>query len=418
MVYIKKQILKSLVNLSENYLNKLNNTGISIINIEELQFSNKNILSNLKEPEKSLFEIILNSAYECEKKYSDGFSVYLKLFIEHFKNLNLYLDLFSTEDLDLSFLNKEFTVKEKISFQDIKDILNSKEFSDLNIELKNLLEQSILYSDRASKYFTKKSLNNNYILSFENGFKFSIKDENTFIKSKEVENPFIVLIDGFIESVSEIHKCLESASETKDNIVIFCRGAAQDVIQTIKVNQKRDAFNIDLIIIPFDEYNLNKLKDISIISSDNNIILSSKGDLISGLNYKNFNRVEKVIYQTNSVIFENKNVNKASLISHLNYLIDSFKSCDENGEMAKLLIERIESLNSKQTVIYVPDSNFQKREMFLCNKFYKKVSEIINSNLIQYKDITTSKSSFDFAQQKISSLLYLFNNTKYVLVNS
>src|SRR5574343_71568 len=76
----------------------------------------------------------------------------------------------------------------------------------------------------------------------------------------------IACIDGYIESVSELHYMLEQASETKEPCIMFARGMADDVKHTLKVNFDRASLKVVPIVVPFDLDGINTLNDLSIVT--------------------------------------------------------------------------------------------------------------------------------------------------------
>jgi hypothetical protein len=415
MIHTKKEILNFLLNISENFLHNVFSEGFNIDNSNENLLITRRILEkeNLKEPKKTIFDLILNCSFECQKNFSDGSKIFFQLLKEHSDNLkNINFSNCLKYNLDITKFSEKIINKELIDF-----LLSSTEFSCLPEELKELLKNAILFSDRSSRFASISSKNKNYTLTFDSGFKFPIKEENIIKKSSEMLSVYVVLIDGYIENISEINLLLTKAAETKDNILIVTRGASPDVINTIKVNQLRNSFNISLVFIPFDEFNLNKIKDISIICN-NNILLSSKGDVISGVNYKDFSMVDRIFLDKNALIIENNNLNKQLLKTHVNFLLEKIKENDLNIDLSKIFIERLESFNSKQTTIAIPQSPTQSIEILLSNLFFKRISEIINSSLIvlDKSNIITSKSCLEFIQNKLQSLFELLDNTEYVLI--
>jgi hypothetical protein len=415
MVYEKAKILNFLLNISEKSLHTILSEGFNIENQNKNLQINKRLINKeyLKEPNKTIFDLILNCSIECQKNFSDGSVIFFELLKDHIISKNSF-DIINTNLLYQKNLNFE---KTKIKKEYIDILLNTEEFIHLNQDTKTLIKTALENSDRSSRFACKPSKNSNYLLEFDTGFKFKIKEENNFKKQTENLSTFIVILDAFIENVSEIHFLLTKASETKDNVLILCRGASLDVLNTIKINQARNSINLSLIIIPFDELNLNKLKDVSIVSSNNNILMSSKGDTLSGLDYRLFNKVDKVTIDRNFFTIENNKINKQDLDNHVNFLIEKISENNLNLEMSKIFIDRLESFNSKQTTISIPEKPTQQIEILLCNLFFKRISEIINSELVLYKNFITSSNCFDFAENKLNSLFELLNNTNYVLVN-
>ena len=110
-----------------------------------------------------------------------------------------------------------------------------------------------------------------------------INFDNDFLMGKEkilLTDYKVILIDGFIDSVGEIHHLLQIASENKDSYVVFCKGMRDEVKHTILLNLQRGTIKVYPVSLDIDEENVNILSDISAILSTD-IVSSTKGDIIS-----------------------------------------------------------------------------------------------------------------------------------------
>ncbi|MBP05032.1 MAG: hypothetical protein CMA72_09655 [Euryarchaeota archaeon] len=75
----------------------------------------------------------------------------------------------------------------------------------------------------------------------------------------------VLAIDGMIMTVGEIHQFLYQYNETKENLVIFCRGLSVEVLSTLVKNYQEGRLNVYPVQIPSSEY-ANILHDISFLS--------------------------------------------------------------------------------------------------------------------------------------------------------
>jgi chaperonin GroEL (HSP60 family) len=156
----------------------------------------------------------------------------------------------------------------------------------------------------------------------DSGFKFNIAVDKKYItnKTRKMSNVKCFVIDGFIESVSEIHHLLEEASRTKENYVIFFRHMNEDVQSTIEYNIQRGTINLIPVSVGFDENTLNILNDIS-ICTNSELISSHKGDIISQSIRKDPVIVDSIEFLKDSISIINKTPSDM-LKSHLRYLRD------------------------------------------------------------------------------------------------
>lgn len=404
MVYENKFIINQLKSFLKNIFNTYSNSSSLTLNTNDLTIKNNLLdISDLNEPLKSLFQIILSTAKNCESKYADGYYLFL---------YKLYNKLSST-NLNI----QEYIDKNVLSFFDIKSILNKE--NNINNFLKEAIEYSILNMNRNSRIGIEKSINNNYIIKFSDGFKFECKNENLIYKNKILYNPIIIIIDGYIETVSEINSLLENASKNKDTILLLCRGANNDVISTINLNLKRDTLNVNLCILPFNENTLNILKDIAICTNSESDMLSiDKGDIIRSINnYKKFKKINSVIFENNSITFINDNINTSSINLHIKYLEEKCQEyiSGDNIPLLEIYLNRLLSLNSRQSTIMIPESNNQDLEIKICNNIIRKISEITKFGAIKIDDTFYSSKCDSYTDESIEFILNYINNISYIL---
>ena len=69
------------------------------------------------------------------------------------------------------------------------------------------------------------------------------------------EDVKVLIIDGMIESIGEIHHVLEKAASEKNPIVMFVRSMADDVRSTLSLNVKRGTIDLIPVEVGFNEEN-------------------------------------------------------------------------------------------------------------------------------------------------------------------
>jgi chaperonin GroEL (HSP60 family) len=167
-----------------------------------------------------------------------------------------------------------------------------------------------------------------------------------------VANPRIACVDGFIESVSEVHHLLEAAATSREPCVFFVRGLTDDVIHTLRVNHDRGTLRVFPAIVPFDLDGMNTLVDVAVVSGSD-VVSSLKGELISSIDFHRLPIVERVTsFKGNTVIMESRTAQ--AVRSHVARLRS--RRVDEGvDEVGKLLDRRIRSLSPNHVVIRLPE---------------------------------------------------------------
>lgn len=90
-----------------------------------------------------------------------------------------------------------------------------------------------------SSFSLKKSNSFQNACVFESGLTLLNKINSGFYKNSkiiELENPQVIIYDGYIQEVSEINRILSISNEKNIPFLLFCKGASIDVIHTCFVN--------------------------------------------------------------------------------------------------------------------------------------------------------------------------------------
>ena len=184
-----------------------------------------------------------------------------------------------------------------------------------------------------------------------NGYTFSVNlgwDLSTCLIK-----PRVVCIDGFVESVSEIHHLLESFGVAKETGIIISRGFSNDVIHTLKVNWDRGSLKVVPVVSPFDLEGMNMIADIAIVSCGD-VVSSAKGELISSIKLEDHPIVDEVHISPGRIVARNKQGSER-VRSHLNELKRKREEKSEVEDVSMLIDKRIRSLIPNQVVIRVPN---------------------------------------------------------------
>lgn len=216
-----------------------------------------------------------------------------------------------------------------------------------------LFESAIGMVGTTGKYVVNESKNFENLISIEKGNRFDIHidqiyADSVFSKTKKIfyRRPKVVVLDGIVESISQIDNLLRSSYENRKDIIFFCRGFLPDVVNTMAVNQIRETIGVCPVTVSFDEYGIYQLKDISsVVGCD--IFSIEKGDQISSINFKELPEVESITVTCSKVIIESDTVVDRVLIS------DALENTHDNGIKEK----RIKSLTPNLTNIEIGSCN-------------------------------------------------------------
>ena len=302
----------------------LNQTNDRIINFLNVIEENEESL-----PHGQLKQILKKEFDDCENAYPYLGDAFLYLFFE--KNILKSKSI------------KIFNRKTKKIFLDTVPEQNSK-----NI-LKWIIENSS--PDR------EIDIQQSYIEDIE--IKLS---DNTFFKaefdcdflgtSKEIElkNYRFAIIDGYLESIGEVHHLLHYAAKSKEPHVIFCFGMSEEVKSVIIENNSRGITQIIPISMSFNESSINILNDIALVH-DSEIISSNKGQTISQEMRKTLSTGKYIIVNRQGFSIEPL-VDSSKIKTHVKYLQKRINDAgpDMNTEIIKT---RIKNIKSKSLTLFI-----------------------------------------------------------------
>ena len=307
------------------------------------------------------YESIMNYAVRSEMSCPGSGLIFLKLLT------GVY------EEIDNSVVRNK---------SDIIDILKCRYFDDKVLQL---LKQSLEYMNNVTRLSIKKSSNQNNHIEIVEGFNFKVKnllkDSNHTI---ELIDAKVLCIDGFIESVSEVHHLFSFIAEKQDTCLIFSRGMSEDVLHTIKVNNDRKTFYTLPFVIPFDPENVNTIVDIAVVSGTD-VVSSTKGNLISSIDLQTLGKIDSCVLSLENLRIKNsstKNAVKTHRVSLKNLL-------EDRPELEHIISSRLRCLSSSCIDFCIPDDiNFYSTSQQL-DEGIRIISSIVNNT---YSPSSAAKS--------------------------
>ncbi len=343
------------MNLSKDFKNSIKilletkNVIKSSSEISSFLDISKQVRNNLNDDDKIIFDLMINHALQCENKVPFGFEFFLKRILSSFE--------------------------EEVNFKNFH-------ISDIDFYLKNCTHETsynfieFLTKNRSldSDIFFEKSHNNENSLELIKGYQFKGKNLLS-LNSVSYLNCAVVLIDGVILNISEIHHLLTYLSSNKIPTLLICRDYENDVLNTLIVNFRKNTLKIIPIKSSIEDLdNLNIFSDIS-AASGADVITKIKGDLISNIKPENLKFIDKITFYNDNFIIENDKAEK-EVISQVKNLKNRLKDLEESGEINKysMIENRVKSLTSKNSIIRLKNDihhQFVKNEINLILRLIK-----------------------------------------------
>lgn len=283
---------------------------------------------SIKHPEPDaqvLYETLIGHAVHAERECPGAGVDFLKLFSD-FK-----------DDSKISHIRTREDLVGKIRSLDVTKVAQQ------------LLLCALDNSTNSTKLSIKKSSSSHTYVDVVEGYSFSIKSL-LHMQHLDLKDVKVACIDGYIESVSEIHHLLTYLSEARRPCLLIVRGMSDEVLHTIKVNSDRKTVLVFPYVVPFDPENVNTIVDIAVVSGTD-VISSTKGDLISSLKVDKLGTIESCLASRESLRIKNSKTRRRVLehVAHLK------KTLEERPEIENILSARLKSLSSSCIDICIPD---------------------------------------------------------------
>jgi len=266
----------------------------------------------------------------------------------------------------------------------------------------SILTELLNHCNAGTKIKLNKSSNQKTYVEISNSYQFSAVQLSTPKKTQETDCKIFV-IDGFIEDVSELHHLFYhfSNNEKETPFVIFCRGASDDVVSTISVNNARSSFKCYAYKISFDAENVNTLVDIAVVSGCD-VTSSLKGELISSIKVENVKHVDSFTQSGGRVLIK-CDASKSRVRSHLNNLNKKLADCNEIEK--EYILKRISNLSANRIDVFIPDDmNYYARSQEL-DEGIRLILSIMNKSFLVDDAVNLYFSSLEKSIRSISSVI-------------
>lgn len=266
----------------------------------------------------------------------------------------------------------------------------------LTKEAMDILRTVIEYSSKTSTVTIKKSIRESYV-EISEGYNFRVTSQLQ-LPSLALERVAIACVDGYVESVSELHHLFVSLAESKIPCLLFTRGLADEVLNTIKINNDRKTMTVFPYLVPYDLDSVNVLVDLA-VTSGTDVISSTKGQLISTLTHDNLGSGYNCNVFNHAVKYNNPFTRKR-VFEHVSNLKNKM---EEKVEIQDILSKRLQSLSARNIEIGIPDGvNYFSLHQQL-DEGIRTISSMIKSD---YKPLQYAKLFFD-SYEKHSSNIHL-----------
>ena len=218
-------------------------------------------------------------------------------------------------------------------------------------------------------------------ISLQSGYHFPVGYTKEIAKtistnSIELYDTDVLIIDGIIESVGEMHHILEGYSTSRKPIVVFARGFSEEVIATIVINKMRGALNLVPVQVPYDIDGVNMLNDIAVVCGSD-IVSSLKGDLISSISLEEIPSIDKITINDHSTLLY-AGSRSANVRVHVGELLKK-RNESKLGDSQQIVDRRIQQLSPRAVHIKIGPEHGDLRGLLI---------DRVDTGLRMFKDIS------------------------------
>lgn len=218
-------------------------------------------------------QIIVKTAFDLEKNHAISANIMIK-YIKYFYEM---MERLERSDLSQKEIDNHANKSLKSHLENVQNSLQRPNISHLKRFLKNnfnpkinsLLTEILNLAGPTGKISFHEENTEKIILESKSSYQFLLDPEPNLM----IENNFewkrqdvaTLVIEGFIEKVSEIDCVLSKVVEKNIPLLIVCLGYSQEVISTIALNNRRGTFDV-MIATPCKEDDaVNDLSDMTCI---------------------------------------------------------------------------------------------------------------------------------------------------------
>jgi len=298
----------------------------------------------------SFMSIIIQHAMKAERLYPGTFLLTVRAILENLKQVRSGIPV-RRQGKNVS-VSRE-AVSRAATRHDLDELLAAC-LDGTNEEVSTMIREAIDLAGHGGRIIVEKSSNSNNSIELVSGYTFAF--EPSWPVTLKETSPKIICIDGYVESVSELHRLFQETSETGSTVLLFVRALSDDVKHTIKVNNDRGTLRVIPVIVPFELEGINTLNDVS-IAAGCRLITSLLGDVISNVTLADSSVVESCSIAGRSISFVQRSTMR-SVFSHVRELRTKREKTDVD-DVADLLDKRIRSLSPNHVIVkFVDDHDY------------------------------------------------------------
>ena len=351
----------------------------------------------------TIVPIIEVNAIDCEKHAPGAGKIFLDLVAHDLSKSIRDNMVFKIEDETIQNILSE--INENSSGLCHKDDYDDFMNETLGFASKDIVQRTLNLFRTGDQVRVEKSLVRKTTIDKTSGYVFDnitinpAFNINSGWKRKDVN---VLLIDGIIESVGEIHHMLEKAHETGESYLLICSGILPEPLSVIQANFLRKTIDVIVGTVDSNEFGIQTMVDLGTCCMTEPIS-AMKGESISQASRREFIKIDKVEVFPNKTMITNMSARSATNA----LLVDVMRRAEENNDIAYLYQKRVKSLASSTIRVSIGRDDVDR-----CKSVIEEVDLFFRTSPMSLKSGFIKKSEFDKLPDDMSCLLFGSQNVQ------
>lgn len=363
----KQEVRNNLIRAVDKLESQMNGIVLAISSTNQTYLTENSfqLLTKLLLPsnawERMLFQELVQKCYQLEMRCQGSSPMFLRAFAAAAKEIS----------------RKEVSYRELVEDNQKSNQTYSKEIvpccypsspSSIKEEIQRACQNLTIPATAVEEAIKLAGVEGNIVLAEEDipsvlvelqfGYNFTMNPFRGFIPANGTwtrTEPKILLVDGMLESVSEIDKLLNDCYSNKVPVVLVAQGFSEEVIATLHANYSRGALDVFPLRTQQSLEAINVMNDIAVVAGTD-VVSTLKGERLGSVRLDSLGSVEQVSVTGNVLTIHNSRT-RGNVLAHLGYLekrrVEQAET-SQVSDLADLTSKRIQNLLAHLVKITIP----------------------------------------------------------------
>jgi len=343
-----KSALRKDISLAIQNIDSLSSSILLDDNLHTIGWSDsfRALLIGLKNSEPAYRNLILNSVHNINSNCSLGIPLYLVV-VEYLLNSKI--------DNDFDRLLQKIPQPKRVNSKSVISEWQKTVHDEYTMRNKRLFLDAVDLAGSLGSIIVEKTSAHNRVV-VDNGSKFSCIAHHFFDSENlniiEFDKCLIVVVDGAIIEVSEIHHLLTYSYEKDIPTIIMATNYSDDVANTLRVNWEKDLVKVLPLIIDKDLENVNQVKDLCQISRTFPVSKDT-GILLSTIDFDDMSFSSATYNNTRGELSIRTTENNFDVVKALQKDIQEHLEKEKVDDVKKILRKRLSALSTRKAVVKI-----------------------------------------------------------------